>query len=66
MASVNLDFGNMPYEGLKAYEGGFVKEGVGAGGVSIAAISRGYSISQLQGVILSDYEELLRSMGNTT
>ncbi len=69
VASANLDFGNMPYEGLKAYEGGFVKEGgVGAGGASIAAISRGgYSISQLQGgVILSDYEELLRSMGNTT
>ncbi|WP_243679277.1 TIGR00303 family protein [Vulcanisaeta distributa] len=66
VASANLDFGNMPYEGLKAYESGFVKEGVGAGGASIAAISRGYSISQLQGAILSDYEELLRSMGNTT
>lgn len=65
VASANLDFSNMPYEGLRAYEGGFVKEGVGAGGVSIAAISRGYSINQLQEVILSNYEELLKGMGNT-
>ncbi len=64
LASVNLDFGDMPYEGLRAYEEGFVKEGVGAGGASIAAIARGYSIKQLKEVILSDYRELLRGVGS--
>ncbi|MGC8544014.1 MAG: nicotinate mononucleotide-dependent phosphoribosyltransferase CobT [Vulcanisaeta sp.] len=63
LASVNLDFSNMPYEGLRAYEEGFVKEGVGAGGASIAAVAKGISIKQLQDVILNDYKELLRGLG---
>ncbi|MFH1328413.1 MAG: nicotinate mononucleotide-dependent phosphoribosyltransferase CobT [Candidatus Bathyarchaeota archaeon] len=41
--SANLDFGMSNYSGLRAYESGVVKEGVGAGGSSIAAMlkSRG-------------------------
>lgn len=35
---VNVDYSNSPYEGLQAYEWGFIKEGVGCGGSSVAAI----------------------------
>ncbi len=40
---VNMDYNNSPYEGLQAYEWGYIKEGVGCGGASVAAIlgSRG-------------------------
>lgn len=35
---VNMDYGNSPYEGLQAYEWGYIKEGVGCGGSSVGAI----------------------------
>lgn len=40
---VNMDYSDSPYDGLQAYEWGFIKEGVGCGGASVAAIlsSRG-------------------------
>jgi uncharacterized protein (TIGR00303 family) len=37
--AADLDFGESRFEGLKAYEKGIVKEGVGAGGASIAAMA---------------------------
>jgi uncharacterized protein (TIGR00303 family) len=37
--AADLDFGNSKFEGLKAYERGIVKEGVGAGGSAIAAMA---------------------------
>jgi uncharacterized protein (TIGR00303 family) len=36
--AADLDFSRSKFEGLKAYEAGVVKEGVGAGGVAIAAM----------------------------
>jgi len=36
--AADLDFGQSRFEGLKAYEVGVVKEGVGAGGAAIAAM----------------------------
>jgi uncharacterized protein (TIGR00303 family) len=36
--AANLNFSKSKYEGLKAYEQGVVKEGVGAGGAAIASI----------------------------
>ena len=36
---VNMDYSDSPYEGLQAYEWGFIKEGVGCGGASVAAIA---------------------------
>ena len=33
-----MDYSKSPYEGLQAYEWGFIKEGVGCGGSSVAAI----------------------------
>ena len=38
--AANLDFRTSQYEGLKAYEAGVVKEGVGVGGATIAAIAK--------------------------
>ena len=35
---VNVDYSGSPYEGLQAYEWGFIKEGVGCGGASVGAI----------------------------
>jgi uncharacterized protein (TIGR00303 family) len=37
--AADLDFGGSRFDGLKAYEKGIVKEGVGAGGASIAAMA---------------------------
>ncbi len=36
--NVNMDYSSSPYEGLQAYEWGYIKEGVGCGGSSVAAI----------------------------
>ena len=36
---VNMDYSDSPYEGLQAYEWGFIKEGVGCGGSSLGAIA---------------------------
>ncbi|MDR1993667.1 MAG: TIGR00303 family protein [Nitrososphaerota archaeon] len=38
--AANLDFESSKYPGLKIYETGLVKEGVGAGGATIAAIAK--------------------------
>jgi uncharacterized protein (TIGR00303 family) len=38
--AADLDFSQSRFEGLKAYEAGAVKEGVGAGGAAIAAIAK--------------------------
>jgi len=37
---VNMDYSDSPYEGLQAYEWGYIKEGVGCGGSSVAAIAQ--------------------------
>ena len=33
-----MDYSKSPYEGLQAYEWGYIKEGVGCGGSSVAAV----------------------------
>ena len=38
--AADLDFSQSRFEGLKAYEKGIVKEGVGAGGAAIAAVTK--------------------------
>jgi uncharacterized protein (TIGR00303 family) len=37
---VNMDYSESPHEGLQAYEWGYIKEGVGCGGSSVAAIAQ--------------------------
>ncbi len=38
--AADLDFGSSRFDGLKAYERGIVKEGVGAGGAAVAAMAK--------------------------
>jgi uncharacterized protein (TIGR00303 family) len=62
--AANLNFGSSKFTGLKAYETGIVKEGVGVGGVTIAAIvkTRG-SINKetMLKEIESNYEKIVKS-----
>jgi len=62
--AADLDFNQSKFEGLKAYEKGVVKEGVGAGGATIAAMikSKGYITKEvLLEEIERNYEVLLGS-----
>jgi len=56
-----LDFGKSRFEGLRVYEKGYVKEGVGAGGASIYSIHRGITADN----ILSKVEEIYWGITNT-
>ncbi len=51
--------GSSSKAGLRAYEEGFVKEGVGAGGAALLAFKRGYSQEQLLKEIERDYEVII-------
>ena len=60
--AADLSFGQSRFEGLRAYEAGVVKEGVGAGGASIAAILKSEgSITKeiLLKEIEKNYEQLM-------
>jgi uncharacterized protein (TIGR00303 family) len=56
---VLLNFSDSKYEGLKLYERGYVKEGVGAGGASIMAFINGITNEQLLDKIENIYKNLL-------
>lgn len=61
VVAYDLNFSNAPYEGLKYYERGYVKEGVGAGGTSIAVTAiKGVTHERLLNSIYEEYEKLLR------
>lgn len=51
---------DVPYDGLRAYEQGFVKEGVGMGGLLVTTLIRGYSPEDIKAKVLDEYEKLLR------
>jgi uncharacterized protein (TIGR00303 family) len=58
--AANLDFSNSRHPGLRSYEQWLVKEGVGAGGASIAALlATGAPIERLQEAIDATYDGLL-------
>ncbi len=62
LVAINLDYRESPHDGLKAYERGYIKEGVGCGGSSIAAVlhSAGeVNCRTLLERIHSDYEKIL-------
>ena len=61
MAS-GVDFSDAPYDGLRAFERGFVKEGVGAGGTMLLAESMGVDKNEIKSAIYSEYERL-RKLG---
>jgi len=59
---VNMDYSESPYEGLQAYEWGYIKEGVGCGGSSVAAIAQSsgkITCADLLDKVHAIYRELL-------
>lgn len=57
--AANLDFSSSQYEGMRYYEQGFVKEGVGAGAAAIAAmLGANLTASELLPPIERAYEKL--------
>ena len=62
LVSINLDYRESPHDGLRAYERGYVKEGVGCGGSSVAAVLATMgrvNCTALLERIHSDYEKLM-------
>jgi len=55
----NLSFARSKYKGLLAYEEGFVKEGVGAGGISAAAMLKGVPASKIEDTVEFMYSKMV-------
>jgi len=56
----SYDFGGFPYEGLRKYEEGYVKEGVGLGGLAVVAhLIKGLGKDAVHTAVLREYEGLL-------
>ncbi len=62
--SVDPMLGKSKKKGLRAYEEGFVKEGVGAGGATLLAYSRGIAPERFLVEIEKDYERIVERCGN--
>lgn len=60
LLATKLSFANSRYASLRAYEQGFVKEGVGAGGMAIASHMLGYSQQQLLNQIEKIYAQMTK------
>ncbi len=61
LAAARISFAKSRFEGLRMYEEGYVKEGVGAGGTAIVAMIRaGVSEEELVRAIEREYERLLK------
>jgi uncharacterized protein (TIGR00303 family) len=54
-----LSFARSKFDGLQAYEQGFVKEGVGAGGISAAAMLKGVPRAKIEDTVESLYSQLI-------
>jgi uncharacterized protein (TIGR00303 family) len=61
--AADLDFGSSKYPGLRIYETGLVKEGVGAGGASIAAMAK-TSGAVTKDILLKEIERNYASLMN--
>jgi uncharacterized protein (TIGR00303 family) len=61
--AADLNFGESRFDGLKAYEAGVVKEGVGAGGASIAAMLKSKG-TITKDVLLKEIEKNYRQLLN--
>jgi uncharacterized protein (TIGR00303 family) len=59
--AADIDFTNSKFEGLRAYEAGVVKEGVGAGGISIAAMMKSsITKNDILREVERNYEQLIK------
>ena len=64
IAAFDYNFSDSPYEGLRYYEKGFVKEGVGAGGTALLALLSGkVSRSDIIKAVYNEYGNLIRGEG---
>jgi len=62
IVSMNLDFSESPYEGLRYYEKGYVKEGTGAGGTAfLTHVLTGKGAREIQESVYKEYERLIKS-----
>ncbi|BCU69266.1 nicotinate mononucleotide-dependent phosphoribosyltransferase CobT [Stygiolobus caldivivus] len=59
LAASTLDFSRSKFEGLRAYEKGYVKEGVGAGGASGLALAHGYTPEDILNKVEEIYSQLM-------
>lgn len=60
---INMDYSDSPYEGLQAYEWGYIKEGVGCGGACVAAVAASEGKIDCPG-ILDKVHEIYESIIN--
>ncbi|MEM0492050.1 MAG: TIGR00303 family protein [Acidilobaceae archaeon] len=58
LVAANIDFKDSPYTGLRKYEEGYVKEGVGAGGLIVFSLIKGHSMDTVKNTIYREYERL--------
>ena len=56
---INLNFSKSRFKGLRDYENGYVKEGVGAGGASWLALKKGFKEEDIVKKVEEIYEHLL-------
>ena len=59
---INMDYSKSPYEGLQAYEWGYIKEGVGCGGSAVSAViqsSGRITCDDLLGKVHEIYREIM-------
>ena len=59
----NVNLGDVGYSGLRAFEEGYVKEGVGAGGSMVMAAARGFKLGEIKRAIVDEYEGMLKMAG---
>ncbi len=57
--TADLSFARSKFEGLLAYERGHVKEGVGAGGISVAAMLKGVKKEQIEDTVEFIYSKMV-------
>ncbi|AIU70488.1 hypothetical protein TEU_09190 [Thermococcus eurythermalis] len=57
--AADLDFSNSEFKGLRDYEKGYVKEGVGAGGATWLAVKAGFSPEEVSAKVEELYRRLM-------
>ncbi|MBP1912588.1 nicotinate mononucleotide-dependent phosphoribosyltransferase CobT [Thermococcus stetteri] len=60
--AADLDFSKSEFKGLRDYERGYVKEGVGAGGATWLAIKAGFSPEEVSAKVEELYRRLMKMM----
>ncbi len=55
-----IDFSDSPFDGLRRYDEGYVKEGVGMGGYMFASLVLGVPLESIKRSIYSEYDRLIK------